>query len=290
LRHAALALELEPMSGEAWISLAFLRRQNGEPEEAAAAAREAVRVEPKEWRHALRAAYVTWGDPRVRYARSVLTFSPGLALAYWLMTTVFIARGADEAALDEVTRGCAAQDAQKKGAGLPAVGLHLLHGLLLAARGDLAGAIAELTRELSWVESGQLYARECAANTWYAIGAVRLRQAAATEPSAARRLREDSAEAFRRTLAIAPGHAPAYAALHGKVPARARPIDAAMAQAIVLARGNRHGDAARVCREAVEQAPPGHDGWLLPVEPTLNARARPGIWADTLALVRVRAT
>ena len=37
-------------------------------------------------------------------------------------------------------------------------------------------ALEEFERELMLENAGQLYARECAANTWYAIGALRLRQ------------------------------------------------------------------------------------------------------------------
>jgi tetratricopeptide (TPR) repeat protein len=233
---------------------------------------------------------VSWGDERLRAAQRVLTLGPGLALAHWLRATVFIARSAFGAATEELCIGCAAQDAQPKRSGFPAVGLHLLDGLVHAAHGRLDDAAAALTRELSFADSGQLYARECAANTWYALGAVRLRQ-----------LNHEAAEdAFRRALAIAPGHvsaaaalraeAAAEAALRADVPSSSAAIDAAVGRAILLARANRHAEAARVYHDAVSQAPPGPAGWLLPVEPLLNPLEHRGIWAETLALVRLRAT
>ena len=280
ISHARRACELAPGSGEAWSTLAFLLGLSGQTGQAVAAANKAVAIEPENWRHALRLAYVSWGEERVQAARRVLTLCPALALAHWLRTTVFIARGALEMALDEVRLGCAAQDAQAKGSGFPGIGLHLLHGLVLAAQDHLDDGVAEFRKELSWAESGQLYARECAANTWYALACVHLRQ----------KRRDEANAAFARALAIAPCHVSATAALHGRVPASACGIEAAVGQAIVLARGNRHADAARVYREALVQSPAGSAGWLLPVEPLLHPLARPAIWAETLGIVRVRAT
>lgn len=173
IHHARRGVALAPMSGEAWSTLALALHLNGETHEAIAAAHRAVALEPDDWRHWLRLAYVSWGEERVRAARALLALCPGLALAYWLMATVYISRGAFEAALDVLRQGCAAQDAQSPQSGAyPAVGLHLLLGLVLAAMGRLDDAAREFECELAAV-SGQLYGRECAANTWYALGAVR---------------------------------------------------------------------------------------------------------------------
>ena len=280
LRHARRGCELAPASGDAWSALAFVLCLHGETTLAAAAACKATELEPDNWRHALRAAYVSWGEQRLRAARRVLALRPGLALAHWLCTTVFIARGALDLAFEELRIGCAAQDAQQKGTGFPAVGLHLLHALVLAAHDRLDAAVEELMRELAWADCGQLYARECASNTWYALGAFRLHQ----------QKRAEAAEAFTRALAIAPLHVPATAALRGTVPAAARPADAFIGQAIVLACANRHADAARVYCEAVAQRPPGAAGWLLPVEPMLNPRAHAELWAGALTVIRARAS
>jgi DNA-binding winged helix-turn-helix (wHTH) protein len=280
IHHAQKGRDLAPRSGEAWSTVAFVLGLTGRTTQAIAAATMAVELEPENWRHALRLSYVSWGEERLQSGRRVLALCPGLGLAHWLKTTVFVARSALDAALEEVRLGCAAQDTQQKGFPFPAVGLHLLHGLVLAAQGHLDAAASELTRELSTADCGQLYARECAANTWYALGAVRWRQ----------QRREDAHAAFTRALAIAPCHASAAAALRGDVLSSATAIDAAVGQAIVLARGNRHADAARVYRDGLAQAPPGCAGWLLPAEPTLNPLAHGGTWAEALSLVRARAT
>jgi DNA-binding winged helix-turn-helix (wHTH) protein len=280
LRYARQACAQPPVSGEAWSTLSYLRYLNGDLEEAAAAAYKAGELEPGEFRHALREAYVTWGEPRLRAAGRLLTLCPGLAVGHWFRATVFVARSAFEPALEELRCGCVAQDAQTMGAGFPAVGLHLLHGQVLAALGRLDEAIAALKRELSWADSGQLYARTCAANTWYALGALLRRQ----------RQHREAEAAFTRALTIAPLHVSATAALRGDVPTSAGPMEAAVGQAIILVHNERHADAACVYRQAVAAAPRGSAGSLLPVEPTLNPHARREVWADALAMIRARAT
>ncbi len=287
VHHAVKGVELEPSWAEAWSTLAFVLCQDGETGEAAAAACKAVDLDPEDWRHALRLGYVSFGEQRLRAARRVLALCPGLALAYWLMATVFVARGAFDAALDVLQKGCAAQDAQPKTMGrFHAVGLHLLHALVLAALGKVDEAIAQLTCELEYVAGhGQLYARECAANSSHALGALYLRQGR----------RADAEAAFRQAMKVVPGHAFASAALAIDAPPRQfaprdpNAIDAVIAQAIALARGGRHPDAARVCGEGLSQAPRGPAAWSLPAEPFLNPAARPEIWAQTLAILRDRA-
>jgi Flp pilus assembly protein TadD len=158
--------------------------------------------------------------------------------------------------------------------------MHLHRGHLLAAQGRLDQAVEAFRRELAHVTgSTQIHAREAEGNAWYALGAV------------LRRLRQhDAADAaFRRGLAVAGRHIAAAAALHGLVPTTAGPMDVALAQAIVFARAGQHGDAARVYLAAVCRQPPGWEGWMLPVEPTLDVAAHLEVWADALAVIRSRA-
>jgi hypothetical protein len=84
----------------------------------------------------------------------------------------------------------------------------------------------------------------------------------------------------------------AVAAVRGEVPTSGlhSPVDVALARAIVLARANRHADAARVFTEALATFAGPAAGWLLPVEPFLHPSAHRDLWAEALALVRVRAT
>jgi DNA-binding winged helix-turn-helix (wHTH) protein/tetratricopeptide (TPR) repeat protein len=293
IRHARHATTLAPSSGDAWSTLAFALCLEGQTEESAAAAHKAIALEPDDWLHSLRLAYVSWGEPRIRAARTVLGLCPGLALAHWLIATVLVARGAFEAALAVLNDGCTAQDIQPTTVGsFPAVGLHLLRGLVFGAQGRLDEAAHEFTRELQCVggdsgrqpgEHGQLYARECAANTWYALGAIRLRA----------RRRDEAEAAFANALTIAPGHAFAAAALGRPIrtfdEADFRWLDAALARAIGLARAGRHGEAAQAYQDAVVKASLPSAGWILPVEPLIDSSSRPDVWVHALAIVRQQA-
>ena len=287
-RHAREACRLDPSSGEAWSALAFVLHRRGDGREAIAAARKAVALEPDVWRHYLRLASVSWGDERLRAAQRVRKLCPGLALPYWFSATVFVARQAFDSALETLRAGCAAQDGQRKETGrFHTVGLHLLHGLVLAAQCALDQALDELTTELSLLDERHIYARECYGNTWYAIGALRLRQDRRAEAEAA----------FREAMTRVPGHAPATAGLAVLSPLSPEPprrhdantVDAAAVHALLLAVLGKHHEAARVCGEALARADAGPVGWLLPVDPLLQVTAHPEAWAQTLAILRERA-
>src|SRR5439155_11722094 len=121
--------------------------------------------------------------------------------------------------------------APKTTRGFPAIGLHLLSGLVLAATGGVDAAIDEVTRELDSPHRGHVYARECLAHTWYTLGALRLRQGR----------RDEACGAFNEALTMMRGRAGAAAALGIDPPSAprrsdSRTIDFAMTQAIGLAR------------------------------------------------------
>ena len=180
--------------------------------------------------------------------------------------------------------GCAAQVAQARAPGkVPALGLHLLRGLVCAAEDRLDDAARACEMELSEADPGQLYAHECAANAWYALGAARLRQ----------RRRHEAESAFEQALATAPGHLCAAAAMGRPLPVLnsddPRCADAATAHAIRLALAGRHPEGALAFMDALAALPSPAAGWILPVEPLLNTVARPSFWADALAIVRQRA-
>ena len=282
IRHATRAIALSPSSGGAHSALALALYLHGDVVAAAVEARRAIELEPDDWLHFLRLGFISWGQERIRAARAALALYPGLGLGYWQIGTVLVARGAFEPALRVLDEGCQAQDEQSPVPGsFPAVGLHLLRGKVFAAQHRLAEAEQEFRRELTFVATGQLFARQCAANTWYALGAICARQG-----------RRDEAEAaFRNAIETAPGHAYSMAALGCPIPERPaddpRPVETAIARVIALIRAGQHVDAAAAYRIAVALAPSA--GWLLPVEPLINAAAHPEVWRDVLLLVRERA-
>ena len=134
--------------------------------------------------------------------------------------------------------------------------------------------------------AGHLYARECAGNTWYAIGALHLRQG--------RRSEADSAfdEALRR-VPLHPmarlGRRAVDTISPGTIEVTGHGVDVALARAGHLVISGAHVEAASGVEAALAEAPAGPSGWLLPLEPLLNVSARPEIWANALASLRNRA-
>lgn len=293
LTHAREACRLDLQYGEAWATLGFVLNRAGETAEGLAAARRAVSLEPGSWRHHLRLAFVSWGEERLRAADRASQLMPGLALAHWLMAVVHVARQAFDAAWTEAERGSVAQDAQDAAAPFGAVGLHWLRGLLLYQRGDLAGALAAFEHELGFEASGHMYARECCANAWYAIGVAHARHG---RP-------EDAGTAFAEVLARIPTHAQALAMLAtADVQMRARfdtavsrlehrgaVGDAAVARATDLVQRGSHEDAATVVQQMLAAATPGPAAWIVPIEPALHVAMQPSAWAPALARLRTRA-
>jgi DNA-binding winged helix-turn-helix (wHTH) protein/tetratricopeptide (TPR) repeat protein len=283
LRHAREGTRREPASGEAWSVLGFVLYLNGDIEKSAGAFHKALEIDPDNYQLLLRLGFSSWGEERLRAAHRVLELAPGLALAYWLIATVYIARGAFDKALERLAIGCPLQDAQASSGSLSAIGLYLLRGHVLAAVGRLDEAIEALMHELTFVGHGHLWGRECAANTWYLIGAIRHRQGH----------REAAESAWRQCLEIAPGHRAAAAALGRPLPelrpSDPRRTDDEIAQVVGLVRAGRLREAAPLYRKAVMTSRSPNGGWMLEVDAIIMPFAHPEIWADVVELVRQRA-
>jgi DNA-binding winged helix-turn-helix (wHTH) protein len=291
-RHARDACALAPSLGEAWATLAFVAHLARSHDNALAAARRAVSLEPDNWRHHFRLAVVSWGEERLRAAQRTLTLLPGLALAHWLAATVHVARQALDQAERELMLGTAAQDEQPTAGRFAAVALHWLLGLVYLARGDRDAAVRELERELAFEAAGHLYARECCANAWYALGAIHLREGG----------RDAASRAFAEALQRVPGHVMAMVGLVSSRGDRREPIEqrarlldehgyameAAMARAGLQLIDGDAGAAAPIAA-ALAAAPPGSAGWTLPVEPLFNVAGDEPRWRAVLANLRVRA-
>lgn len=296
-RHVRDGCRLDPTAADGWSTLAVVLDRLGHGAEAAAAARKAVTLEPDVWRHTFRLAVVSWGADRLRAAHRTLLLCPGLALGHWFGATVFVATQRLDLARDYLRAGCAAREAQAQvGSRFPAVGLHLLHGLVLAAQGAPDAADEQLRRELALLDGTRhVYARECRANTCYAMGALALCGGR----------RDDAAAAFGDALALVASHrlaAVGLAVARGQSPSRAAAatsrgpaltaaaaVDDAIVRAVVLVLEGRPADAAPLVGDALATAPPGSAGWMLPIEPLLQTRADPDAWAPVLATLAARA-
>ncbi|MCC7010124.1 MAG: winged helix-turn-helix domain-containing protein [Acidobacteria bacterium] len=288
--HAREACRLDPKYGEAWATLGFVLDRAGQPADALAALHFAVDLEPDNWRHLLRLSYGSWGDARLRAGRRTLSVCPRLPMAHLLVATVYVGRGALAAAESEIDAALAAMTSPSSAAaGCSTVAVHWLNGLLLAVRGRDDDAVAAFERELAGESRGHLYARECCANAWYAIGACRLRQG---EAAAAR-------AGFEQAIVRLPRHPMARAGLllakPGALDAMAAPLEPAASIDVAIARAAlrvAHGDVATAVRlvgAALAAAPPGNAGWLVPIDPLLGAQRDLASWAPVLAALHERA-
>jgi hypothetical protein len=200
-----------------------------------------------------------------------------------------VARQALDDAERELTAGSAAMSASGADARFSGVAVEWLLGLVRLSRGDAAAAQQHFDRELAAEGGGHLYARECCANVWYAIGAMRWREGD----------RSGAHEAFAETLRRVEGHPLAAimsrvsgtgAGTSDDVPLRMRkhaaPVDSAIAKAVALTCDGQRGDAAAMLDAAIAAAPPGNGGWILPVEPLLRVGGPE--WEPVLARLRSR--
>ncbi len=288
LHHAREACSLDPSYGEAWATLGFVLARTGlaQAGDALAALRRAVSLERDNWRHHLRLSSVAWGEERLREARRTLTLLPGMPLAHWLAASVHVARQA----LDEAERELTTAVASEAGRGedrsrFTGVALHWLLGLLLLARGEGAQALEAFQRELALESSGHLYARECAANTLYAIGAMHLSETRV----------EEAISAFEAARERVPMHPMATLGLElargnpTPSPGSIRSFDAELLRAARAVWHGEAGGAAGILEAALLQADPGSAGWLIPIEPLLRVARAPEVWAGVLARLRMRA-
>lgn len=287
--HARDACRVNAEYGEAFATLGFVLERTGQKDDAVAALRHAVTLEPYNWRHQLRLSYGTWGNERLRAAHQVLALLPGCPMAHALAATVFVARNALGQAEREVDAGLAAaageSDVSERFA---PVALHWLKGLLCLARGETDDALAAFDRERALETGGHLYARESSANAWYAIGACRFR---AGDMSEAR-------VAFEHSLERRPNHHLAMAGLAlangtaedlatGAAPTS---VESALASAALFVAAGDVSKGVDTVTARLKCALPGSDGWLLPLEPMLQAYRVPDAWAPVLAILRGRAS
>ena len=295
--HAREACRLDPNYGEGWATLGFVLDRTGASVAAAAALTRAVSLEPDNWRHQLRLAAVSWGEARLRAARRTLVLLPGCPLAHWLAATVYVARQAPDEAERELGEGARAltRAADSRFSG---VALDWLLGLLCLARGDEAGAQRHFDHELEAEAGGHLYARECCANVWYAIGAMRWRrgdraQAREAFAQALRRVERHPLASIGWAAAGSDGlQPPTPGGSEDPQPRTADPqsrtiADVAIARAVALTLGGRRVEAGRLVDDALAASPPGNAAWVLPVEPLLAVEGPE--WDAALARLRSRA-
>ncbi len=233
------------------------------------AARRATALEPDNWRHQYRLAYGSWGEERLRAVDRTLSMMPTFAPARMLSSMDFVARGTLDRAEREATLGAEMQrQHQDAHTPLPAVGFHWLLGMIVAARGDRASALACFDEEIVSA-ARHVYGREFAVNANIAAGFLRFQDGDI----------DGAAQAFGKAGAHPKARVGMLAIDHDR-----QGVDAAIA---ALASSERHAEAALVMAGAhlvsgdvasagaaldrlLASAPPGPAGWIIPIDPMLS--------------------
>jgi adenylate cyclase len=281
--HVRCAIELERDLAEAHATLSFLLMSGGRAQEALAAARRAVTLEPRYWGNQFRLAHAAWGEERLQALSRARDLYQDFPFVHFEMAMVHIARGHLDRAEGVLREGTIVQDRQAdRKQRYPAKGLHWLLGLVRLAAGDVNESRQEFEREIA---SGtwQLYAREFAMNAHDGAGFVSLRTGESLK----------AVDAFRRALELFPDHARSLVGLGAahRAAGDASAADAAFTQATAaidaLRRGGRgseatlaeamchtaRGDADRAMQSlhALADKPDlPFSGWTIPIEPLLE--------------------
>jgi DNA-binding winged helix-turn-helix (wHTH) protein/Tfp pilus assembly protein PilF len=277
---ARQAMALDPELPDAHATLAFILVSANRIEEARAAGRRAVALDPTYWAHHFRLGHAAWGEERLRAHTEALALYPDFAFAHFQIAMVHIARNELPLAEQTLRQGIVVRDKhQQSSERFPARGLHWLLGLVLLAREDDAQAARQFERELASA-GGLLYAREFSIAAHNGLGLIALKKGDAVE----------AADRFRQALARYDGHARSHFGLAaalaaiGEKDAAANELAAGRAAADALDKSGRtaesvvasaigdvlHGQADDACRRLallIESAPPGFAGWTIPVEP-----------------------
>jgi DNA-binding winged helix-turn-helix (wHTH) protein/tetratricopeptide (TPR) repeat protein len=281
--HARKAIELERDLADAHATLSFLLMGAGRAEEALAAARRAVALEPRYWGNQFRLAHAAWGEERLQALARARDLYSDFPFVHFEMAMVHIARCHLERAEPVLREGTVVQDRQAdRKQRYPAKGLHWLLGLVRLACGDSTEALAEFEREIA-SGSRQLYGPEFAMNAHDGAGFAYLTR---REPDAA-------VAAFRKALALFPDHARSLVGLGAALGAAGDAAQAkealARASAAIeaLRRGGRSSES--LMAEAMHRAVLGNtrgaldslhalldrpdmpfSGWTIPIEPLLE--------------------
>ncbi|MCC7044520.1 MAG: transcriptional regulator [Acidobacteria bacterium] len=291
VHHAREARRLDPALGQAWATYGFVIDRTGDHRAAVSALIHSLEIEPDAWANHLRLSWCTWGDQRERAARRARELRGDLAVAFWLLATVSVARNELAQAEREID---AALDITAAGllSGYAGAGLNWLKALLCMARDADAEADMHLDRELALEVRGHVYARECCASAWYARAGLRRRRGETAG------VRDALAEVLKR-VPLHPMATGAMMLLDGRVDpaivsssaadaAGSISIDEALVRGLIVDAGGQPDLAASFVTAALTSAPPGSAGWQLPVDPFLLTYRRPDTWRTAVATIRER--
>jgi DNA-binding winged helix-turn-helix (wHTH) protein/tetratricopeptide (TPR) repeat protein len=299
VRDARRGVALDEGYAEAHATLAYVLACSGERGEARTEAQRAIALEPLEWSHWFRLAHATWGRERLDALQRTLAAYPEFAFAALEKAMVHVAAGAFDTADAVLSRALALE----RGSGgsprrFPAGGLAWLSGLLALARGDADVALAAFDAEA--VPAGHIYALEFATAANWGRGFALM---------ASRRM--DEAE--RAFVAAVPHDGSGHAALglaavhtvtgdHGRAKHALAAVDrlalahraagrtghAILIDAGALIARDEHDRGCAQLARALDAAPPGSFGWLLPIDPVFSPASGADGWRRVLEAVARR--
>lgn len=281
--HVRAAIELERDLAEAHATLAFLLVSAGRANDALAAGRRAVALEPGYWANQFRLAHAAWGSERLRALSRAMDLYPDFPFAHFEVAMVHIARGALDTAASVLREATIVQDRQANlRQRYPARGLHWLLGLVRLAQGDTVEARSEFDREIAGGAS-QLYALEFTTNAFTGAGLIHLRAGEGPEAVAM----------FRRALELFPDHARTLVGLGAALRASGddpgaeaafahataaieglrlggRAAEACTAEALLQSVSGRGERAVEALRQSLDRSELQFTGWTIRVEPLLE--------------------
>lgn len=301
--YARRAADLAPELGEAHAMLAFMLVSADRPQEALAAGRRAVALEPNDWRHQFRLGHAAWGEERLQALDRALRLFPDLPFAHFEIAMVRIARGEIHEAEGVLREGVLVLGRHRRQSWrFPASGLHWLLGTVLLARGARDEAQGEFEAELAGANPATIYGAEFVMNAYDGLGFAHLDG----------RDVDAALEAFDRSLDLYPDHARAVVgrtlAFRGAGDRARADAEAARARQTIdaLQRGGRRTessimeaalgllddhltDATAILLRLLNDSPPGFAGWMIPVDPLLGALRRSDAAAAVFARLAERA-
>src|SRR5262249_16992135 len=150
VNDARRAVALAPEYAEAHATLGYVLSAAGRSDEALAAARRAIALQPQQWSHRFRLGHAAWGEERLSALTECLRLYPPFPFAYFQMAMVHVARQKLDTAQRVLEEGVAVQDGMGPDRSrFPASGLHWMLGTIKLSRRDADGALVEFGRELA---------------------------------------------------------------------------------------------------------------------------------------------
>ena len=285
IKHAREALGAAPDFGEAHAWLGFALDRSGQRREGLTAVRRAVEVNPHNLIVLLLACEVTWGEERLTLARRLIERCPSYGMGQLMAATVLVARSELAEAERLIDEARAIMPRAKDTFMVKPRGVHMMKAALALIRSDQVACSAAVEAEINPLDDTSIYDRELRANAYCAFARFQVGH--------------DSLGAhtmFTEALKLAPRHDWARSGVEimdSRVPPCALPadtVDGAVARARVIAsRGGDIPPAVALVSAALAAAPPGPDGWMIPIDPFLRVREHREAWAPVLDRVRTRA-